>query len=262
MQGQVTWKIRFVVGANAAFLRFYGDLNDFLAPEGRGRTLPFGFDAGPSVKDAIEGLGVPHPEVDLIVVNGEPVDFSHVLASGDYVSVYPAFHSIDVSALPRLRPPLEGTPRFVLDVHLGRLAGYLRLMGFDALYRNDLTDPEIARIGEDERRVVLTRDRGLLKRSNVMYGYWVRHTEPRKQLVEILRRFDLAQHVDLFARCLICNAPLERVSKEAVERRLPPRTAESFQDFQICPVCDRVYWKGSHYRRMLILIGRALRAAS
>jgi uncharacterized protein with PIN domain len=213
------------------------------------------------VKDAIESAGVPHPEVELVVVNSQPVDFSYSLQSGDFVSVYPAFHSIDLGSLPRLRPKLEGRPRFVLDVHLGRLAAYIRLLGFDAAYRNNLSDEEIARCAASEGRVVLTRDRGLLKRSEITYGYWIRHAEPRKQLMEVLRRFDLSRYVDLFTRCLVCNAELQRVEKQAIESRLPPRTAELFQDFHLCPGCERVYWRGSHYQRMLRLIGRTLRDA-
>jgi uncharacterized protein len=256
-----TIKLRVAFGGSAAFVRFYGELNDFLQPDRRGRMLIHRFDVSPSIKDAIESLGVPHPEVELMVVNQEPVDFSYPLRPGDYVSIYPAFHSIDLGAIPELRPKLDRPPRFVLDVHLGRLAGYLRLVGFDALYRNDLSDPEIARYASLERRVVLTRDRGLLKRGEVTHGYWVRHTEPRRQLLEILRRFDLTGSVDLFTRCLVCNTLLERADKPAVAARLPGRTAEHFEDFHICPGCQRVYWKGSHYRRMLQLVGRTLREA-
>lgn len=242
-------------------MRFYGELNDFLPADRRGRLVAHRFDVSPSVKDAIESIGVPHPEVELVVVNSQPVDFSYSLKSGDFVSVYPAFHSIDLGSLPRLRPKLEGEPRFMLDVHLGRLAAYIRLLGFDALYRNDFTDAEVAATAAREQRIVLTRDRGLLKRNEVTYGYWIRHTEPRKQLVETVRRFDLAPRVDLFTRCLVCNAKLERVDKSVIESRVPPRTAERFQHFHLCPSCGRVYWKGSHYHRMLKLIGRTLREA-
>ena len=254
-------KLKLTLGGSGAFVRFYGELNDFLPPARRGRLIPHRFDVGPSVKDAIESLGVPHPEVELVVVNSQPVDFSHALKTGDFISVYPAFHSIDLGSLPRLRAPLEGKPRFVLDVHLGRLAAYLRLLGFDALYQNTFTDAQLAATSAGEHRVVLTRDRALLKRNEVTYGYWVRHTEPRKQLVEALRRFDLAPHVDLFTRCLVCNAQLQRVDKQTIESRVPARTVEHFQDFHVCPSCNRVYWKGSHYRRMLLLIGRTLREA-
>jgi len=254
-------KVRVSLGGSAAFVRFYGELNDFLPPDRRGRMLVHRFDVSPSIKDAIESLGVPHPEIELIVVNHEPVDFSYSLQTGDYVSVYPAFHSIDLGTVPELRPRLDRPPRFVLDVHLGRLAAYLRLFGFDAMYQNHAADPEIARWSADGRRVVLTRDRGLLKRNEVTHGYWVRGTEPRKQLLEILRRFDLPGSVDLFTRCLVCNVPLTRVDKEIIAGRIPGRTAEHFEDFHECPSCGRVFWKGSHYRRMLGLAGRTLREA-
>jgi uncharacterized protein with PIN domain len=257
----LTMKLRLSLGGSYAFFRFYGELNDFLTPDHRGCTLVHRFDVSPSIKDAIETLGIPHPEVELIVANHEPVDFSYLLRPGDYVSVFPAFHSIDLGSTPQLRPRPETPPRFVLDVHLGRLSGYLRLLGFDTLYRNDLHDAEIARLSASEGRIVLTRDRGLLKRNEVTYGYWVRHMEPRKQLLELLRRFDLATCLDLFTRCLICNTCLIRVGKEKVAERLPARTAEHFEDFHLCPQCQRVYWKGSHYRRMLRLVGRTLREA-
>lgn len=254
-------RLRIPIGGTAAFLRFYGELNDFLPAQHRGRIVMHSFDVSPSIKDAIESIGVPHPEVALIVANREPVNFSYPLQRGDYVSVYPAFHSIDLGATPRLRESLPAPPAFVLDVHLGRLAGYLRLLGFDTMYRNDSADPELARVSAGQSRVLLTRDRGLLKRSEVVHGYWVRQTEPRKQLIEAIRRFDLAPHVDLFTRCLMCNTRLTPIAKQTVADRLPPRTAEHFQDFHLCPGCDRVYWKGSHYRRMLTLVGRTLREA-
>jgi uncharacterized protein len=256
-----TLKLRFSLGDSGAFIRFYGELNDFLTPQRRGRLIPRRFDVPPSVKDAIESLGVPHPEVGLIVVNTEPSPFSRLLQRGDFVSVYPAFHSIDIGSLPPLRPPLEGRPRLVLDVHLGRLAAYLRLMGFDTLYRTYCGDPELAAISVAERRILLTRDRGLLKRAEVIYGYWVRHTEPRKQLLEIVRRYDLTAHVDLFSRCLVCNGPLVPVSKEEVRSHVPPRALVVFNEFHSCAHCERVYWKGSHYRRMMLMMGRLLRTA-
>jgi uncharacterized protein len=259
--GEHRMKLRLTLGANVAFIRFYGELNDFLPQERRGRMMLHEFDVSPSIKDAIESLGVPHPEVELIIVNHEPVDFSYSLQRGDYVSVYPPFHSIDLGDIPQLRPKLDHSAGFILDVHLGRLAGYLRLLGFDALYRKDFGDAEIARISHSESRVVLTRDRGLLKRNEVLYGYWVRQTEPRRQLLEILRRFNLTGRVDLFTRCLICNTALQRVGREAVLERVPPRAAGLFHDFHACPGCERVYWKGSHYRRMLQLVGRTLREA-
>jgi hypothetical protein len=254
-------KLRWTFGGTAAFFRFYGELSDFLPPARRGRMLLHRFDVSPSVKAAIEGFGVPHPEVGLIVANREAVDFSYAVGSGDFIGVYPAFHSIDVSSLVALRPPLEGTPRFVLDVHLGRLAAYLRLMGFDSLYRNHAPDDELAREAGSGGRVLLTRDRGLLKRNEVFYGYWLRATEPRRQLLDVVRRYDLIGHADLFTRCLVCNTVLDIVDKGAVAAAMPERAREQFDELRRCPGCARVYWKGSHYRRMLHMVGRIMRAA-
>ena len=175
---------------NRASFRFYAELYDFLPP-GR-RHIPFehAFNGNPAIKDTIESLGVPHTEIDLILVNGESVDFSHPLQAGDRISVYPIFESIDIAPVLRVRPKPLRVPRFVLDTHLGRLAAYLRMLGFDALYRNDFDDDLLAELSRDENRILLTRDRALLKRSMVTHGYWMRETSPRQQLMEVLQRFD------------------------------------------------------------------------
>lgn len=206
------------------------------------------------MKDLIESLGVPHTEVDLILVNGESVDFTYRLKPADRVSVYPVFESMDIRPLLRVRPePLRGT-KFVLDIHLGRLAAYLRMLGFDTVYRNNLEDEELARISSQHRRILLTRDRGLLKRSLVTHGYWVRETQPRQQLAEVLRRFDLFRSIQPFQRCMRCNGQLTPVDKHFVAGELPPRVRALNEQFQRCLECHRVYWKGSHYQRMLRLI--------
>jgi uncharacterized protein with PIN domain len=238
--------------------RFYSELNDFL-PAGR-RQVAFPHASAPdqSIKHLVESIGVPHTEVDLILVNGEPVDFDHLPQEGDRIAVYPPFKSIDVSGVTRVRPRPLGEHRFVLDGHLGRLAAYLRMMGFDVLYRNDYGDEELARISRDEGRVLLTRDRGLLKRNMVAYGYWLRETNPLRQLVEVLRRYDLLDAVNPFSRCLACNGMLEEVSKEAVLERLPPRARDYYDEFRMCPSCGRVYWDGSHVQRMRRLIAWAV----
>lgn len=235
--------------ASACF-RFYAELNDFLAPERRAGAFRHEFIDRAAVKDMIESFGVPHTEVDLILANGEPVDFSYVVADGDRISVYPMFEALDISPAPRVRPQPLRDPRFVLDTHLGRLAGYLRMMGFDTLYRNDYRDEELARISREERRILLTRDRGLLKRSAVTHGYCMRETDVRRQLAEVMRRFDLAGAARPFRLCLRCNTVLEPAARERVADRLPPRAAELYDEFLLCPACGRVYWKGGHYRRM------------
>jgi uncharacterized protein with PIN domain len=241
-----------------ANFRFYAELSDFLPAGKRQIAFAHSFEGRVSVKHLIEALGVPHPEVELVLVNGKSVDFSYLVQDGDRISVYPVFESIDVTPLVRVRPQALREPRFVLDTHLGRLAAYLRMLGFDAIYRNDYADEELAQVTSREERTLLTRDRGLLKRSEVTHGYCVRSTNPRRQLVEVLQRFDLFQAVAPFRRCIRCNASLERVSKEAISHRLPVKTRQYYDEYRICPGCDRIYWKGSHYERMQQLIDRVL----
>jgi hypothetical protein len=243
---------------NRVSLRFYAELNDLLPPSRRQRTVAHSFEGRLAVKDLIEALGVPHTEVELIVANGESVDMRYQVQDGDWIGVYPPFRSIDISAIERVRPPWPREPRFILDAHLGRLAAYLRLLGFDTLYRNDSADGELARHSSEEGRILLTRDPGLLKRSIVTHGYWIRATAPAEQLVEVVRRFDLHDRVAPFRRCLRCNSLLEPIAKKQVIERLPPRTRTVFEEFWICRSCDQVYWKGSHYERMSQLVHRTL----
>lgn len=233
-----------------AHFRFYAELNDFLPTERRQVWFAHSFEGRASIKDMIESLGAPHTEVDLILVNGAPVDFSYIVQDGDRISVYPVFESFDILPVERLRPrPLRET-RFVLDTHLGKLANYLRLLGFDALYHNDYPDEELARLSSEDRRILLTKDRGLLKRKLVTHGYCVRAPDPKKQLKEVLERFDLFGAARPFSRCVHCNGLLEPVDKQAVEDRLLPDTRQYYDDFYRCTVCDQVYWPGSHYDAM------------
>jgi len=233
-----------------ATFRFYAELNDHLAPEQRYRTLERRFFVAATVKDGIESFGVPHTEVELILINGDSVDFDRLVRDGDRIAVYPVFESLDVRQELRVRPEPLRNLTFVLDVHLGKLAGYLRMLGFDADYRNSATDPELVRIASEEQRVLLTRDRGLLMHAAVTRGYWLRHTESRRQVAEVLRRFDLASATRPFTRCMACNAVLQPVDRSAVLDRISPRTALLHETFRKCPGCGRVYWQGSHYRRM------------
>lgn len=233
-----------------ATFRFYGALNDFLPrPQ---QHVPFTHTVGGrvAVKDVIEALGVPHPEIGLLLVNGESVGFTYLVQNADYVSVYPAFSELDVSAvsLVQPRPPTEF--RFVLDVHLGTLATYLRMVGFDTLYRNDYADDELARVSATEERILLTRDRGLLMRSLVEYGYFVRNTDSRQQLIEVLQRFRLPALMQPFQRCLACNGLLISIQKADVLHQLPPRVREGQERFWRCPDCGRAYWAGTHHQRM------------
>ena len=243
-------------GEHSAEFRFYAELNDFLAPGRRQQTFSYVFKGSPSLKDAIEALGVPHTAVDVVLVNGVSAGFDHRLRPGDRVSVYPVFESFDVSPLIRLREGPLRDPVFILDVHLGKLARLLRMLGFDALYRNDYDDPEIVRIALKERRIILTRDRGILKNSLVTHGYWVRAEDPLRQAREVLARFDLFRRIQPFARCISCNGLIEEVPKEEISDRLPPRTKSAFNEFHRCTACGKIYWRGSHYQAMHGLIRR------
>lgn len=238
------------------WFRFYAELNDFLPATRRFRPVPFSFYTSPQVKDAIEGMGVPHTEVDLILANSESVDFSYLLRDGDRLSVYPVFESLDIKAVSRVRPEPLRTPRFVLDAHLGRLAAYLRMMGFDTLYQPDCRDEAVARVSHEQKRILLTRDRGLLKRGLITHGYYLREANPRRQLVEILRRFDLARKLAPFSRCLACNGLLEPASADTLAGRVPAALLARHNQFQRCPECEKVYWPGTHYERMRRLIAQ------
>jgi uncharacterized protein with PIN domain len=243
--------------AKRVFCRFYAELNDFLPPDVRQRPLARRLDAPGSVKDVIESFGVPHPEVDLILVNGRPADFGCQVGPGDRVAVYPRFRRLAASG-PPLRAAWAGEPRFLLDVHLGRLASYLRLAGFDAAYARDATDAALAAASREEGRALLTRDRGLLKRREVERGYWVRETAPRRQLAEVLQQFDLAGRLRPLARCGRCNGRLTPVERAAVEADLPPRMRREHHEFHRCDRCGRVYWRGSHVARIERLLARAI----
>jgi len=245
-----------------ASFRFYAELGDFLPPDRRGVTFVHEFHDHPSVKDVIESLGVPHTEVDLVLADGESVDFYWRLREGARVSVYPVFESIDVAPVTRVRPAPLREVRLVVDGHLGRLARYLRMLGLDVSFRPKAPDDELARIAAGERRILLTRDAGLLKRRLVTHGYRVRESSPRNQLAEVVRRLDLARAIAPFTRCLVCNDLLERVSKDDVLQELPPRVREGQRTFRRCPSCRRVYWPGSHHRRMERLVTEVTAAVS
>jgi len=241
---------------NQAYFRFYAELNDFLPLKKKKILFAHCFKESASLKDLIEAIGVPHPEIDLILANGEAVDFSYLLREGDRFSVYPIFKSLDLTPLLRVGPQPLQVIRFVLDVHLGKLAKYLRLLGFDTLYHQDYGDRDLASLscGEERNlltrdRNLLTRDRNLLKRSIVTDGYYVRPTKSWQQLKEVLRRFDLLGEIHPFQRCLRCNSCLKPVNKDPIEAHLPAKTRQYYNEFRFCLSCERADWKGSHYKR-------------
>lgn len=243
-----------------AVFRYYGNLNDFLPKKKRNKTTIREFAWRGSIKDMVESQNVPHPEIELLVVNGVSVDFDYIVEDHDDIQVHPFNHTCTVTPQIILRPPLTDKPRFILDTHLGRLAAYLRMAGFDTLYRNDYPDDELAEVASAEGRVLLTRDIGLLKRSLVTYGYFIRETNPHRRLIEIMRRYRLSEYVSPFARCTRCNGSLHNVEKRNILDALDTNTANHYDTFYRCEMCGQIYWKGSHYEQMQTLLKEAFAA--
>jgi uncharacterized protein with PIN domain len=225
-----------------ATFTFIAELNDFLPHHLQGTSFTLEFAPHQSLKHLVEALGVPHTDFGKVWVNDEETSPGTRLREGDRITVYPA------------DAPLVGEPYFILDNHLGQLATYLRMLGFDTLYRNDYQDEELARVASLEERTLLTRDRRLLMRKVIRLGYCIHQTDPRLQAVEVLKRFKLQGQIKPFQRCLRCNSPLQVVSKQAILDRLEPLTKIYYDDFHICPSCSQIYWKGSHYGHMLEMI--------
>ncbi len=227
---------------STAHFLFFGRLRDFLLKDQQNRVITVDFRGRQSIKHLAESLGVPHPEIGQVQVNGQEGTLSTITQDGDQVEVHPIPNGC----------PIE--PRFVLDNHLGRLTAYLRMLGFDCLYHNDYDDGELAETSQSEERILLSRDRRLLMRKSVTYGYCLRSLDSLEQLTEVIQRFDLTSRIAPFHRCLRCNHLLEPVAKEAILDRLEPLTKLYFDEFQICPACQQIYWKGSHYEKMQKLI--------
>jgi uncharacterized protein with PIN domain len=240
-----------------AEFRFYAELNDFLPPQRRHSSFEYSVAGTRSVKDAIEAIGVPHTEVDLILVDGQSVGFARVLRGGERVAVYPVFELLDIAPLQHLRPQPLREPRFVLDVHLGKLARHLRMAGFDCLYRNDYRDSELINAAVAERRIILTRDRGLLKQRLVTHGYFVRATASEAQFREVVGALQLEPRLQPFTRCRECNTELREVPKAEVFACLPEKVRGAYQRFQLCAGCGRIYWEGTHYARLRHLLDPA-----
>ena len=222
------------------YLRFYEELNDFLPEEKKKKRFTHYYIDRTSVKDLIESFGVPHTEVDLILVNRKSVGFKYKINDGDDISVYPLFESFDISDVQYLRAKPLRKPKFVADVHLGRLTKYLRMMGLDVLYKNNFNDDEIVRTSLKERRAILTKDRGILKRNEVTHGYWVRSTKVEEQVKEVLKRFDLQKEIKEFSRCIECNELLKPIKKELIINQLQPKVAQSQNEFYQCPSCKKI----------------------
>lgn len=243
---------------NKIVFRFYAELNDFLPTNKKNKEIIYDYQEASSIKDIIESLGVPHTEIDLIIVNGDSVDFDYLPHNEDRISVYPLFYLIDISSLSLVRPKALSELKFVLDVHLGKLVSFLRMLGIDVLYPENYDDENLAKISSQEDRILLTRDRGLLKRTIVKYGYCVRETDPEKQFIEIVTRFNLKTASAIFQRCLTCNGKLALIDKEQIIDQLQPKTLQHYQEFFQCQHCQQIFWKGSHFQRMQQFITQLL----
>lgn len=230
----------------ATFL-FVGRLNDFLPRDQQGKSITIQFRERQSVKHLAESLGVPHPEMGQIEVNGQNGSAHVITQDHDHVVVFPILDGY------------AGEPRFILDIHLGRLTAYLRMLGFDCFYDTTFDDAQLAQIAQRDGRILLSRDRRLLMRKTISEGYCLRSLNPIEQLTEVIQRFDLAGRALPFHRCLRCNHPLESVSKESILDRLEPLTQQYFDEFHICPACRQIYWKGSHFEKMQKLVEEIVR---
>lgn len=243
----------------SAILHVYGSLNDFLPVTARHQAISYFFKEPPAVKHAIESTGIPHAEVKFILINKTPCSFQYLLCDNDTVEIYPAETDLFPEAWSVMPQPAV-PERFVADVHLRKLAKGLRLIGFDTLYENNYSDHFIVSLSNEERRIILTRDRNLLKIKMVEYGYWIRSQDPFEQVTEVIRRYRLGENLHFFKRCVECNGNIEQVPKAAVYDRLEPKTKLYYQDFYQCTRCQRIYWKGSHYQRLEDYIEKMKRA--
>jgi uncharacterized protein with PIN domain len=222
-----------------AYLNFKTHLNDLIAKNSDLDEVKCMFKGRQSIKHLVESLRVPHTEVGKIRIHENFVDLNYIVQDGDHLEIWPVEHvSLDL------------IPRFIGDNHLGKLTKYLRILGFDTLYRNDFQDNELANISILDERVLLTRDRRLLMRRGVTLGCLIRSRIPQEQLIEVINRYNLLDEIKPFQRCLNCNASLVPVSKDTIIDRLQPLTRRYYHEFHHCPICDKIYWKGSHYDHM------------
>ena len=236
--------------AGQADFRFCGRLAKQVAGAGGGTAIAYRFRGSPAVKDSIEALGLPHTEVDMILVAGRSVGFDYRLQADDRVEVLPFGGEAARGGDVHLSPPLLDNPLFILDVHLGKLARRLRMLGFDCRYRNDYTDPQVIELAQAEGLIILTRDRGILKHARVRQGYLVGSDQVDEQVLEVLDRYRLGRKICPLYRCPCCNGLLKSVAKEEIMHRLLPKTAQYYHDFRQCRSCRQLYWQGSHYLKI------------
>ena len=243
---------------SVAIFHFYEELNDFLSPQRRKVDFQVGFKGRESVKDMIEALGVPHTEVDLILVNGESVDFRYIINEGDRISVYPVFESLDISGVTRLRKIPLRESRFIADINIRDIVKYMRALGLDVVYDASLSPRDIIRISRGEKRTILTKSRKLLKFKDVTHGIFIRPGTTVEQIKGVIDFLSLREVMVPFSRCLQCNHALVKVTKESVSDRIPPKTREFCDEYSYCRACDKIYWKGTHFIKIKQVIEEIL----
>ena len=192
--------------------------------------------------------------MDAILINGKSVNFRFQLKGKHRVSVYPDSNRTRSQVIKKLKPKVPLHPKFVLDVHLGKLCHYLRLLGFDTLFHCAYSDRQLVHISERENRYVLTRDIGLLKNKRIKYGYFIRNTNSEKQVREAARRFRLQKTITPFKRCIACNGSLRKIAKKRIANQLPLKVRVYYQEFKCCSSCGKIYWKGTHYEHLKKMI--------
>lgn len=232
------------------FIRCYAELNNFLPNERQYSTFSFIRPQNTRIGILLKEIEIPIENVDLILVNGESVDASYILQENDRISLYPVFETFDISSVTKLSERPLRQPRFVVDVHLGKLANYLRMFGFDTLYKNNFSSEDLLLISNNEGRTLLSKNKSLLDNGSLTRAFFIKDTDPRFQLIDVLERFDLFSSARPFTRCITCNSLLQHVDKHSIRSRIPPKVLEYCDEYQHCTTCDQIYWKGSHYTHM------------
>ena len=230
--------------------RFYEELNDFLPKNRRKADFETMYKGKRSIKDMIESLGVPHTEVDLILVDGKSVDFNYILQDKDRVSVYPVFESLNITNVTHLRKTPLRRNKFIADINLGNIVKYMRVLGLDVYYDSLLSSHKIIELSNKEKRIILTKSKKLLMFKDVSRGIFIRPGTTTEQIRRIIDYLDIYSIIIPFSRCLRCNTLLNSVPKEQIIDRIPPKTKKFCSEFFQCQSCDKIYWKGTHYIEM------------
>ncbi|MCG6908530.1 MAG: Mut7-C ubiquitin/RNAse domain-containing protein [Deltaproteobacteria bacterium] len=241
-----------------ATFRFYEELNEFLPTHRKKTDFEAAFKEKRSIKDMLESMGVPHTEIDLILVNGISVDFAYTLQNNDRVSVYPTFEALNIENLTRLRKIPLRRNRFIADINLGDIVKYMRALGFDIFYDTAFTNRDIIALSNKENRIILSKNKKLLKFKDVSHGIYLYPGTTAEQIRRVIDRLDIKNEIKLFSRCLRCNALLVPVAKEAVLDRIPPKTRQFCHAYTRCLACDKLYWRGTHLIHMEKVLKRII----